>query len=759
MALMRFHRVKQISKFLAPLLTTGDCYQQSGKVFNLEGLSVIPTLSAQKLITNGIQVREFHEQRFSTMADASHEPALEIDLLSFIRASLDEFEGTHHCWLNLSNKDKQPFGGDGVFLILALENLDHQILLEKLKTIQKRFKKDMCPHIFIMCSKPTHPSVDRLQLAHLVMTENITVPILLSQQTFPELEKGARYILFKKVTSPVIYHEKVDLEVLYQAVQELQMQPDGESKSSDVLKSPSWKQNGSNKDQYICYPIQNLLLSYPGCVSADDSLNRLFFSDCNHHRIVISDDNGEILDCIGSSPGFEDGDFGSAKLGRPAGSYYHAEEDCLYFVDSENHAIRKADLGGRLVETLYPATASSKRFHLWNWIRNKLGLENSEETNAEETYEVLDSESLYFPWYLLKSVDDTFYIIDRSFQTLWTMDIGSGKIDKVYKGSSTILEICRQQITENLSILDQVPSDWFKHQNQHACLLEGIPNSDLLASVTTLQNHVIICDTVGQRIMKVDRESMVFSDFKLSNLGILGLPYWLNSPLETFYAAENGLLATTVDHLQHFQLPPGKVYIKLGVEISADVELVEPLQESCIWRQARGSATEISGIDDGLGSIDKAGVAQQWYDELDDLAAPKPETEMVVEDDNLNHNLVVDDEKICICCVCNSPGTSEVIIYGVLYCKLRKVPDSNEGNREKYAARIVDILSSKKCGKTERDLWSAFLLQSKGDLRDLVFMKPIHIRVRLSTLDHPKADNGRDIISTDSSIEVKVFLK
>ncbi|MED6197347.1 hypothetical protein PIB30_055714 [Stylosanthes scabra] len=694
------------------------------------------------------------------MADESHEPAPEIDLLCFIRASLDEFEGTHHCWLNLSDKNKQPFGGDGIFLVLASENFYDDISLEKLKTIQKRFKKDMCPHIFIMGPKPTHSSADQLHLAHLVMTENITVPILLSQRTFPELEKGARYILFKKTMGPVIYDENVDLEVLYQAVQELQIQPDGESKSFDVLKSVSWKQNGNTKDQFVCYPIQNLLLSYPGCVSVDESSNRLFISDCNHHRIIISDDNGEILDCIGSSPGFEDGDFGSAKLGRPAGSYYHAAEDCLYFVDSENHAIRKADLGARLVETLYPASASSKPFHVWNWIRNKLGLENSEETNVEESYEVFDSESLYFPWYLLKSVDDTLYIIDHRFQTLWTMDCGSGKIDEVYKGSSTILELCGQKITENLSILDQVPCDWFKHQNQDAGLLESIPNADFLSSMTTLQNHVIICDTVGQRIMKVNRESMVCSELKFSNLGILGLPYWLNSPLETFYAVENRLLATTVDHLQHFQLLPGKVDIKLTLEIPEDVELVEPLQESCIWRQTRGSATEISGFDDGPGSIDKAGVAQQWYDELDDLAAPKPVSEMVVEDDNLNKNLVVDDEKIHInSCVCHSPGTSEVIVYAVLYCKLRKVPDSNDGNQEKYAARIVDILSSKKCGKTERDLWRAFLLQSKGDLRDLVFMKPIHIRVRLSTFDHPKADNGRDIISTDSSIEVKVLLK
>jgi len=38
---------------------------------------------------------------------------------------------------------------------------------------------------------------------------------------------------------------------------------------------------------------------------------------------------------IGSSPGFEDGEFESAKLLRPAASFYDSDEDCLYFVDSE----------------------------------------------------------------------------------------------------------------------------------------------------------------------------------------------------------------------------------------------------------------------------------------------------------------------------------------------------------------------------------------------------------------------------------------
>ncbi|OIW01028.1 hypothetical protein TanjilG_14211 [Lupinus angustifolius] len=753
---MRHRRVREISRFLSPLFFSGDCYQQSGKK------AAFKLLTLQKPIANYIQVKGFHGQRLlSTIADVSHEPAAEIDLLSFLKDSLDEFEGTNYCWLNRSGKNKPLFGGDGTFLVLAARNIEHDIIFEKLKTIQMKFKKDMqymIPHIFIMGFNPIHSSTDQLNLAELLLTENITVPILLSQQTFPEIEKGACYILFKKFQNPVIYQEMdMDLEILYQAIRELQMQSDGNAKSLTDLIRPSWLQSGITEDQYICHPFQNLLLSYPGCVSADETDNRLFFSDCNHHRIIVSDGNGEILDCIGSSPGFEDGDFESARLRRPAGSYYHADEDCLYFVDSENHAIRKADMGLRQVETLYPTRASNKgRFSLWNWVTDKLGLGSSEETNDEEASQVFDPKSLYFPWHLLKSADNTLHIIDRRFQTLWTMDFGSGKIDDVYKGSPTILEVCGQEIMKNLSILDQIPRDWFRQQSNNPRLLEGLPHSDLLSSLTTLQHHIFICDTVGQRILKVDRESGVHSNFQLSNFGILGLPYWLNFPLETCYAAGNGLLGTPVDHLQHFEILPGRLDIHIRVDIPTDIELVEPLQDSCIWRQARGAATEVSAVDDVLGSLKKVGVAQQWYDELDNLVVPQ--SEISIENDDLDENdknLTVEDGKVRIDCnVCTSPGTSEVIIYAALHCKLAQ--NSNEGSREKHAARLLDILSSKQCGKTERDLWNAFLLQSKGDLRDLIFTKPLHIRIRLATLDQLKEDNGRDIIVTNSSINVNV---
>ncbi|QCE04471.1 Six-bladed beta-propeller [Vigna unguiculata] len=754
---LRHRLTKELPKFLSPVTQAGVCCHQSSKALNLVALSVMLVPSARNPAANWNQVRGFHEHRISTMADKLHEPATEIDLLSFIKASLDEFEGTHHYWLNRSEKIDQLFGTDGIFLVLAASNFNCDITLNKLKTIQKRF-----PHINIIGLGAIASSSDQVHLMQLLMAENIAFPILLSQQTFPKIEKGACYMLFKNFRSPVIYHEKdASLEILSQAVQELDEKVRGNSKSLDVVRCTSLEQHWIIKDLCSFSTLQNLLLYYPGCVSADESHNRLFLSDCNHHRILVSDGNGEILDSIGSSPGFEDGDFESAKLRRPAGSCYDPTEDCLYFVDSENHAIRKADMGARTVDTLYPTSTSNKGgIRIWNWIMTKLGLESSGKTNVEKTSEVFDSTSLYFPWHLLKSVDDTLYIIDRRFRTLWIMDICSGKINEVLEGSPRILEICGQSIMKRLSVIDRIPSDWFQHETKSASLLEGLPHSDLLSSLATLQNHIFVCDPVGQRVLKVCGESGVCSNFGLSNIGILGLPYWLNFPLETFYAVGNGLLGTPIDHVEYLDLLPGRIDIHLNVNIPVDIELIEPVQESCIWCQTRGAATEISGVDEVPGSLYKAGVAQQWYDELDDLAAPKRESEINVQDDNLDKNSVVeDDEKVRISCgVCTSPGTSEVIIYAVLHCKLRRIPNSNEGNREEHAGRIVDILTSKRSGKIERDLWSASLLQSKGDIRDLIFMLPLHVRIRLNSLDHPKAENGRDIILTDSSIKVNVVL-
>lgn len=49
----------------------------------------------------------------------------------------------------------------------------------------------------------------------------------------------------------------------------------------------------------------------------------------------------------------------------------------------------------------------------------------------------------------------------------------------------------------------------------------------------------------------------------------------------------------------------GKVGIQINVDLPTDIELVESLQEDIIWRQARGTATEILIVEDVAGPSEK----------------------------------------------------------------------------------------------------------------------------------------------------------
>ncbi len=94
------------------------------------------------------------------------------------------------------------------------------------------------------------------------------------------------------------------------------------------------------------------LLSYPGKVMADEAGDRLFIADSNHHRVVVcSLTTGNVLEIIGGgAAGFSDGVFGEAQFRNPQG--LAIEGDLLYIADTDNHAIRRADLRSQTAVTL-----------------------------------------------------------------------------------------------------------------------------------------------------------------------------------------------------------------------------------------------------------------------------------------------------------------------------------------------------------------------------------------------------------------------
>ncbi len=104
------------------------------------------------------------------------------------------------------------------------------------------------------------------------------------------------------------------------------------------------------------------VLSFPGKVVADAANRRLFIADSTHHRYVIASFDGEIVETIGSgAPGFADGPFETASFRKPQG--LAVVGDTLYLADTENHALRAADLRRRTVTTLVGTGRKPTRFN------------------------------------------------------------------------------------------------------------------------------------------------------------------------------------------------------------------------------------------------------------------------------------------------------------------------------------------------------------------------------------------------------------
>lgn len=99
----------------------------------------------------------------------------------------------------------------------------------------------------------------------------------------------------------------------------------------------------------------------------------------------------------------------------------------------------------------------------------------------------------------------------------------------------------------------------------------------------------------------------------------------------------------------------------------------------------------------------------------------------------------------------------QVIIYTALYLRLKGNPTSDVDNQVKKAVRIADVIDPTR--KVSRDLLVKLLLTSNSNLEELIFIRPLHVKLKFDCRDHLKADNHlKDIILTNSSVKVHVTL-
>ncbi len=125
-----------------------------------------------------------------------------------------------------------------------------------------------------------------------------------------------------------------------------------------VLKKamPYYRRKGLLDERPIRFDLladrqQPTALRFPGKVLADEAGNRLFISDSNHNRIVVTTLDGQLLEVIGSGVvGREDGDYATASFNHPQGMTL--DDTTLYVADTENHLLRKVNLEGKTVATV-----------------------------------------------------------------------------------------------------------------------------------------------------------------------------------------------------------------------------------------------------------------------------------------------------------------------------------------------------------------------------------------------------------------------
>ncbi|WP_414754938.1 thioredoxin-like domain-containing protein [Anabaena sp. CCY 9910] len=153
-------------------------------------------------------------------------------------------------------------------------------------------------------------------------------------------------------------------------------------------------------------------LAFPGKVLATPT--GLFVADSGHHRIVVSDFNGEILHLIGNGKsGLTDGNFQEAQFSAPQGMAFDNENQILYVADTENHAVRRVDIQQQTVETIAGTGEQSRNIQP----HTGAGLEAA----------------LNSPWDLVK-VGNSLYIAMAGIHQIWQMDLPSGVV-KTYAGT------------------------------------------------------------------------------------------------------------------------------------------------------------------------------------------------------------------------------------------------------------------------------------------------------------------------------------
>lgn len=104
-------------------------------------------------------------------------------------------------------------------------------------------------------------------------------------------------------------------------------------------------------------------LNFPSGIHYSSSDKKLYIVDTNNHRIISTNEDGQVVDIVGSGrKGFVDGTLSDAEFNQPRGIIAH--NGLLYLADTDNHAIRVIDIKKNSVKTVCGNGKQAKKFNI-----------------------------------------------------------------------------------------------------------------------------------------------------------------------------------------------------------------------------------------------------------------------------------------------------------------------------------------------------------------------------------------------------------
>ncbi|BBN16467.1 hypothetical protein MPTK1_7g06560 [Marchantia polymorpha subsp. ruderalis] len=350
---------------------------------------------------------------------------------------------------------------------------------------------------------------------------------------------------------------------------------------------------------------RNALLSNASSLAADERREQIFISDTEHHRIIVVNQAGNILDCIGSSPGFEDGTFENAMLCCPSSTVYDELNDCLYIADSKNNVIRRADLSKRTVDTVGRNMDDSES-PLWSrilkWMRGFGFVSNKKP--QQQTEEITDGArnktTLSNPWHLNLAVNGSLIVASRGFESSWVLDPITGESSKIScEGSEAVHEDYEKKLFASKEKADTF--NFIRKSSLTESTLRPYSSTDMVSLVAKIHQNLFFLETEGHVVRKMDLQTGSTTTLKLSNFGCLGFPsWWFIQPL-SLLTADRDNVSTAPSTSQEdnilcheIQLQPGRCLVCIDPVLPEGMALAAPVDDKAVLRQARGSVVDLS---------------------------------------------------------------------------------------------------------------------------------------------------------------------